>query len=336
MQSSSKVLFMICVIIDSGLNKKYTSNKRIIGTKCFYLEEDEVKESNEIIDEDGHGSACFHILDKYTTNCYFFIIKILKNGKADLRLLYAALNYCLKIDCDIINISLATNCENSNLYELENIIRSISNKDIITVASYPNNGSDGYPANSSEVIGVKGVLSDDCNYCDVTRLNTGKIILTLNLLPEVTARENGKYYLFGGNSKATALATAKIIDILNNFKESSIDTVFDVLKQNVIKNGNVDRSFDQFEKFLDDNITISKLHIRVTTILFELSNHNVDFYDNLVKLNIISPLNALNLVKKLEHEFGIKIDDDKIKFSDFASVDNIVKLVNSNDKFEIY
>lgn len=327
---------MICVIIDSGLNEKYMFNKRIIGTKSFYLEVDEIKESNEIIDEDGHGSACFHILDKYTTNCDFFIIKILRNGKADVRLLHAALNYCLKIDCDIINLSLAANYENSSLDELENIIRSISNKHIITVASYPNNGRDGYPANSSEVIGVKGILCDDYNYCDATSLDTGKIILTLNLLPEVTARENGKYYFFGGNSKATALATAKIIALLNEFNESSIDTVFDILKQNVNDNGNLDRSFDYFDKFLADNIIPSRLHIRVSTILFELSNYNVDVHDNLIKLNIISPLNVLDLVRKLEHEFDIRIDDDKIKFSDFVSVDNIVKLVNNNDKFAIY
>lgn len=327
---------MICAIIDSGLKEKYISNKRIIGTKCFYFENDEIKESNKIIDEDGHGSACFHMLNKYTTNCEFFIIKILKNGNADIRLLLAALNYCLKIDCDIINLSLSAYYKNSSVDKIDNIIRLISNKDIIIVASYPNNDMDGYPASSSEVIGVKGILSDDCNYYHANRLDNGKIILYFSLLPEVTARDNGKYYLFGGNSKATVLATAKIISILNESNATSLDTVFDISKQKVIKNRNLDRSFDHFEKFITDNIILSKSHIKVLNILYELSNHNVDVHDNLIKLNIISPSNILELVTRLEYEFNIRIDDDKIKFSDFVSVDNIVKLVNSDDKLSIY
>lgn len=326
---------MICVIIDSGLNKKYMPNKRIIGTKCFYLAADEIKESPEIIDEDGHGSACFHILNKYTDNCNFFIIKILKDGKADARLLYVALNYCLKIDCDIINLSLAADYDNSSLDELKNTIKSLLNKHIIIVASYPNNGADAYPANCPKVIGVKGALSDDCNYCNVTILDTGKIILTFNLLPEVTSRENGKYYLFGGNSKATALATAKIIALLNEFKGSSIDTVIDIFQQRLTQNGNLGRNFDYFDKFLTDDAIPTKLHYTVLNVLHELSNCNIDMHSNLIELNIISPLNIITLVRKLEHKFDISIDDNKIEFSDFVSVDNIVNLVNNNDKFTV-
>lgn len=323
---------MICVIIDSGLSNKYINNERIIGKMAFHLEDNKIKTSKDIQDEDGHGSACFHILNKYTKNCHFYIIKILKNGNSDIRLLYEALKHCLKIKCDIINLSLSADLKENDVEDLEKIPLQILKNRILMIASYSNNKSNGYPANNKNVIGIDGVMFDN-NECYYVNYSTGKLDFTFNIFPEVTKRENGKYYFFAGNSKATALATAKIINTLRCKEDFNIETVYCLLKDSKLDKVDFCRDLKMHEKITKNISATSRLYKKICNILYKLSGREIEIRENLVKSNILLPDNLSDFVNALEQEMGIKINDEKLMFSDFLSVDNIVNMVVNNGKY---
>ena len=114
-------------VVDSGLNyeyrDKYLKNK-IIGGCSFIIEnnaifliEDEYEGSN------GHGTGCVSIINRCLEKARFYIIKISDySGRTSSELLIEALRHLLKIDVDIINISLATSSE-KDIVEMESIDR---------------------------------------------------------------------------------------------------------------------------------------------------------------------------------------------------------------------
>ncbi|MCF0126163.1 MAG: hypothetical protein HUJ68_10505 [Clostridia bacterium] len=329
---------MICAIVDSGINEKYISNKRIVGGKGFCIENYEVKATNEIMDEDGHGSACFHVLNKNTLNCDFYIIKILNNGVSDARLLCAALHHCLEINADVVNLSLSIINVNrlQIIDELEKVIKTMTEKNMIIVASYPNGNIEGYPASCKNVIGIRGGISFDENYCNVIRTSDGKLNLVSNILPVITIRENGNHYFFGGNSKATAMATARIIEILQKSKEFNKDCLYNNPKWISNEDNETFRDYDYLKEMIDYNITPSQLHKQVFNIITELTGCKIEMFDNLIMRNVVSPTNILSLVIRLEQELEIEINDENLRFDDFICVDNIVKMVIKNGKHTFY
>lgn len=142
-------------VIDDGVNDGfYTNITRLsrsieIHTDCKVIE----YKNNEI--EFSHGTACAAIICKYAKEALISSVKILnERNKTTAAQLIMALEWCLKNNIGIVNLSLGS----TDINEKENI-NSVINKAVdegmIIVAASSNNGKITYPAAFSKVIGVK-------------------------------------------------------------------------------------------------------------------------------------------------------------------------------------
>lgn len=118
-----------------------------------------------------------------------------------------AIEWCIENNIDLINISVATK---NNSTELHNIIKKATEKGIFIIASYSNDqseSSNSYPADYEETIGVRATNKTRISYVDkcvyIPTLFVGKDIGT-------------------ENSYATAVCTAIFARILEK-KDNNID-----------------------------------------------------------------------------------------------------------------
>ncbi|MCR4568491.1 MAG: S8 family serine peptidase [Pseudobutyrivibrio sp.] len=308
---------MKCVIIDSGINNINHSN--IIDKKAFVIEDGLIVERNDVTDMDGHGTACYDIINKYYKNAQYIILKILEKGRGSALQLEAALEYCMSIECEIINISMSIVDEIKRPKALDDLLKKLCvEKKVIIVSSYPNNGRSGFPASSKYVWGIKGEVMEDYEWEIINRNEKSKDLL-INIIPERTNRSNGVYYFFGGNSKATAIAAALIMEQLDD----------GVSKKDLFELKSFNRQRLSWEKYIKNNI----LHSIKNNNYYRLSDclglNGIEENEDLISQGYIRPDNILSIVKKIEKEYHIAIGEN-IKFSDFISIGNIARLVNNN------
>lgn len=141
------------VIIDSGFSSHIDIKTSFQGIHLKYYDGTITIEDN-IDDTIGHGTAITFLIHKRMPNANIFCIKIYDDEFCRPELLIAALEYIYKnINCDIINISLGTLvCPNISL--LKEICDKLSQKGVVIVSAFDNNGSISYPAAFDTVIGV--------------------------------------------------------------------------------------------------------------------------------------------------------------------------------------
>lgn len=305
---------MKCVIIDSGINKKI-KNKNIIDKKSFLIKNGTIIQTNNAEDLYGHGTACYNIINKYYQGAEYIILKISDDGTSSIYQLTAALEYCLTIECDVINISMTLIGDGTE--ELENIIKRLAiEKKVKILSSFPNHAEVGYPASNKYVWGIRGSVIPYDSWI-IEKEKNGSKNLVLSVIPEMTNRKNRKFYFFGGNSKATAVATAFMMDQLN--KKITEKKLF-ILERN-------DKpEYLTWEVYKNKYKCKKNNNSNQIKELLELKNINED--DNLIDLGIIKPENIINIVEKLEKFYLINEDD--IYFSDFLTISNIGSLVERN------
>ena len=203
------------VVIDTGLdimNKSFEN--KYSGGKCFKLENGRIAESNDIMDDVGHGTGITNIiLSQVKVN--IIPIKIIdKEYFCDEDVLIHALQYVYhNIKCDVINMSLGINVCN-RVEELKSTIELLKNRGTIIVSAFNNDGSMSYPALFDNVIGVDSsnmrILDSQYEYVENSPIN----IRGNGSNQRVLWLEN-KYKIVSGTSFAAAHITALVCKYLN-------------------------------------------------------------------------------------------------------------------------
>ena len=133
-------------IIDTGYD--FISYDDIFAGKYhFYIENNEIIQNNEAQDEVGHGTAITRILLDGIQNIQsysFYLIKIFgKTLRTDVRLVCAALEFCLDERIDFINLSLGVM---TNDPTLELLCKKLTENNCIIFSSHDTKYYNVYPA----------------------------------------------------------------------------------------------------------------------------------------------------------------------------------------------
>jgi hypothetical protein len=214
---SSKV-----IIIDSGidLKNKVIQQRTLNGVAFIRKDDNKIYQVEDFQDYIGHGTSVASVILSVCNDCYFYPIRIVsEKGESSSRLLIEALDYCKSIDIRTICISMAT--INQEYYEaIEEKCSELKKQGKIIVSSLDNNHSESAPAIFQDVIGIKGADFKGCqkyyNYQSHEKIQ-GIFDKTLQL----SLTLNGSYRFFKGTSKANALASGNILNILKDKSDLS-------------------------------------------------------------------------------------------------------------------
>lgn len=205
-------------VIDSGITPDLFTD--IIKIKKSYIvNNDTIVESSDVFDDNGHGTSCVYTIRKVCPSCDFVIIKILDaNNSSHPELMVNALDYLTTIEVDIINMSVSLY---SNLYEhyIKEIAGKLTTQNKIIVTSVDNNKLNVNRLSLIEKVtsieGVPFIAQNEYGY-NFTQ-NQG----ICSSIPIITPMLQ-EYRIFSGNSKATAIFTG----ILGNMLTYNLDREF--------------------------------------------------------------------------------------------------------------
>ncbi|MEK4383284.1 S8 family serine peptidase [Aeribacillus sp. FSL K6-2848] len=210
-------------VLDSGINKSHPALKgRIVESyNALNPNEDVIDDYGDL----GHGTAIAGILvakeikDGITgisPTIKLYDVKVLnEEGKSDVETVVRGIEWCIKKEVDIINISFGFEV---NHEELEQIIQKALNKGIIIVASSGNTLGlrVDYPAKYDGVISVTA-LKPNLQRSSIS--GKGKIEYAAPGINILTTDSKGGYSEFKGTSFATAFVSGTIATLISNTEE---------------------------------------------------------------------------------------------------------------------
>ena len=205
------------VIIDSGLMVERINFDGDVSGICIKLDsKNQISYSNDFSDNVGHGTAVVDCFLKHNA-CInsIFCIKIY-NGEeieTDSQILNAAIDYIdNNIICDMVVISSGI-VFTDTLDELESNIKRLTDKGVIIVSAFDNDGVMSFPAGFESVIGVatNALTNESPRVCDSSLVNV--------VIQEKTYRlswVDPPKVMVGGSSFATPIVAANLMKILSN------------------------------------------------------------------------------------------------------------------------
>lgn len=115
-----------------------------------------------------HGTGCAKVIEKNAEKDIIISSVSILNGqyKGNVHSLYLALEWCIKNDVDIINLSLGSVFFKDKEILL-NIVNRCAEKGIIIVSATCNEGYTTYPASFTNVLGVKAFKENGKNGCAI-------------------------------------------------------------------------------------------------------------------------------------------------------------------------
>lgn len=321
------------IIIDTGIEIK-SFKDRIVGGRCFYLENDKILYDDNIQDDNGHGTACASIILKLNPCANFYVIKILdKNAETSLPILITALEHCATLDYNLINLSLAI-LDTTESNELETICKVLKDAGKIIFASVYNGHYKSYPAVYNSVIGVIGSRLNSSH--DIWFNSNLDVQCVADITPEFTNRHLERYFLFGGNSKACASATGFAMNILSKtIEDISYDMVCSILERKALRNTwtdcdlNISLFYDSYNHLRIENY-INEVNVIKKTIYAVTLNdliYNINWNDNLFEKGILYPNHCKYIIESMERIFGIEIQDTDITFKGLSCISEIIKTI---------
>lgn len=321
------------VIIDSGINNEICGDN-IIGGICFTYNNNEIIQSQDYYDDNGHGTACYCIISSIARDSKFYIIKILNDiAKTSVDLLIAALEHCLSLECNVINLSLATLNED-NINELEKVCQKLNKQGKIIVASVFNRHKSSYPASFNSVIGVRGNTFNNQNQFWFNKEQDIECIA--DIIPQFTKRSLDNYMLFGGNSKACACMTGNIVNIIKDNYIYNLDSVKKILQKKAVKNHWTEsdievnlpwQSVEDADSREYTSIDLERIKSSIYKVVEDPEVLDLKWNDNLYEKGIITSCNCKAIIEGLEGEYNIKIKDSYINFCAFLTIKSLFKLV---------
>ena len=204
------------VVIDSGIANYSGAYLHITESYTVVREKEEIKilpcESTDYI---GHGSAVSHIICNVAPHVDIISFRICNDiADIDEDILLATLYYIeQEVDADIINISAGLTYS-YKCNELHEVCTKISERGILIVSAFDNNGAISYPAMFDEVIGVDTVRFYD---------NKNEIIITKNGIVDVSVPDRYYRTMYSEKStilKGTSFAAAYITGLISQKKRN--------------------------------------------------------------------------------------------------------------------
>lgn len=301
---------MNVAIIDSGIDRRYV-DKIEYGINFLEDKEGKILINNNIEDENGHGTFIYKILEKSCQDINnYYIFKILnKQKECNSALLLEALKYILKFEIKIVILCLATDIYTK---ELKDIINEIYKKNIVVVSSLKNKSINSYPAVFKHVIGVKGEILQNENFYIYSK---GAIQIISSDLSLYGFDSKNHLYRFGGNSKATALFSGILINIIQ-----SKDSQEEVQRKIIL---NSQKNIGKFER------NCKKVNEQVIRILYQKTwyLHKIS-YENFTTKSIWEMFNNIETMERFLKEIfsycGVELQDVIIYERDFVSIYDLV------------
>ena len=298
------------VVLDSGLDIKNNLflHDNIHG---FSLNENNGKYtiSSSFSDSIGHGTAVASIIKNSTKNTTLIPFRIFTKEKYYIEeegLIYALEFINKNIKCDIINISLGTECC-TELSRLKSVINDLVQKEIIIVSAYSNTGVISYPAALPNVIGVDSsdmcITSDDYIYVENSILNFRAKGNNQRL-----AWLDNQFIVVSGNSFAAPHITAKLTNIMINENLSPKDALVKLKEKATLKSQGEKVKVNYRDYFKINNAILFPFNKEMHSII--KFRHLLDFtindvYDLRISGNVGKKLSKYNAekitVKNIDH-----------------------------------
>lgn len=319
----------VIIVIDSGYYKKLDQS-HIVGGIGYRQNRQKIEVIDNYEDENGHGSACVNVISRISSNAYFYIIKILDQYlESSIAMLNCALEHCLTLPYNFINLSLST-LNKTGMGYTEKLCKRLKRQGKIIIASVYNNYDIGYPAAFDSVIGVFGSLfSSKYEYWFDSKK---KIQCIGNKMPFYVSDDIDNYYLFGGTSSAAALIMG------NLFKNCLEETYIDYTKACKILERGAKRN-KWFKSDLKIDNTVSKTNAitfqydkykKLLAVLERIMNRkieNIGLYDNLFDVGLDIKM-FKSLIRVIEDEFEIDINRDQLNYLVFQNINNLLGMIN--------
>lgn len=310
-------------VLDSGVDlENYESHV------LKYIEYTEEPDEKNVYDSNGHGTLCCSVMLSVNSDIQFIIIKILneKSLCSDERLI-RALNSLKEMDVDIINLSLSTDSwEFSERYR--KVMAELVEQGKVIVAATTNGNKDSVLSNLNETIGIYGSLFiDPKNYWYQRRR---EVQCVANSMPYLYKGMQGKYELFGGNSKATALFSGIVSlhwEKIKNFSWSEKEHILEHYAQKCLWTKEEIGIESQLSKEQVKNAVKDNIYIKVTDVLAEQLKVSANDVMNpeckyLYELGV-TRYNAFEILKAVAEKIGINLPYSQVNLSWFYSIDSL-------------
>lgn len=195
-------------ILDTGVGSSEADFVNLYVKKSLDFTRCKFSESNIGLDDNGHGTTCAKIILKNANNPEIYSFKVLdKNRCGKMSDLYAALQYLLTQEVDLINMSLAFS-ENCFTEKIRIVCKELSRQGKIIVASVGRYEKRPFPAAFRSVLGVQG--KEFINDTEFIYEPFAEIQITADDTPVFSEWKNNEIFILGGTSKAAALMSGKI------------------------------------------------------------------------------------------------------------------------------
>lgn len=211
-------------IVDSGFDPNGQQGNLQGGIN---LSDAEGEHLDDLDDHIGHGTACAGIISKKAPEAELFAIKIFNTTlEANVSRLLQAIEWCVKNDIQVINLSLGTT-DTEQAEQLMSACDFAKQQGVIVVAATSNDDQVSYPASFPSVLGVTGgkvrgiydyYYDPDLPIQFVARGDRQR----LNWI-------NGRQVFLGGTSFAAPHITAIVALLLEKFPGISITDLSDLL-----------------------------------------------------------------------------------------------------------
>ena len=143
------------LLIDSGVKKERFPEAFIEGeTISFDKQTGRYHAVSGFDDENGHGTAVADAILSYCHDAAIYVLKLEIDKEPDEETLFFALEYALEnVSCNIVNMSFGV-VTLRNHEGMIGLLRRFTERGIVLVSAFDNEGAISYPAAYSEVIGV--------------------------------------------------------------------------------------------------------------------------------------------------------------------------------------
>lgn len=338
----------IVVIIDSGISAKLIGD-RLIDAVSF-------RQGYPGNDDSGHGTACAAVIKSISPDTRFVSLSILDAcGYTNSSILRKALEYCLSIDCHIINLSLSLLDEGNS--DIKNICDKLQKQGKAVFAAVRNRCAASEPAVFDSVIGVRGGLFSSPNEFWFNEHES--IQLITDMTPVFTSPELGKYFIFSGNSKATAVGSglaAKSImlqdaaDIQKTYSNFSLRCTKSKWTEQELQGSLFPHRNKKRSVSIDESDLVYKKIARLIDdtckpVAGRTKDKPLHADDNLFEMGVIASDTIVPLLQGLEKEFKIRLDLKTITPLMLESVNCIYDMLrgvknkadkNDNARMEVY
>lgn len=297
-------------IIDTGFDFQTLLGNRIQKSINFI-------DDGDAIDDSGHGTCLFHMLDSLSENILFYNFKILdRNKRGRIKDLKKALKRAISYNVNIINLSLGLEIDMD--IELESLFEICEKKNILLISTFSNFDSHNNLTKRKDILLVDGLstLIKDELYIDST-----KGVFYLNNTPRIVPWSNNQFIFSGAKSFLTPYIVKFILSNNIDFR-GGVDNVKYSLSEFAKK---IDLDIHDNEKPIFDKnnppTVISSNSVDETLKILKIYSN-----DGKINFNSLTPYKTTQLVNFIHKKTPVK---KEIYLDEILTYDMLLRYIES-------